>query len=71
MISGKMMNQNTQVENNEMEDEYDFSGGIREKYYQAYKQSPIIAINNLDTVKTNSDLLSYDFMEKSESKPQN
>lgn len=33
------MNPETQIENDEMLPEYDLSGGIRGKYYEAYKQA--------------------------------
>jgi len=39
------MNPETQIENDEMLPEYDFSGGVRGKYYEAYKQSQNISQN--------------------------
>ena len=42
------MNPETQIENDEMLPEYDFSGGVRGKYYEAYKQAQNIIILDPD-----------------------
>ncbi|TYQ28799.1 hypothetical protein [Pseudanabaena sp. UWO310] len=41
------MNPETQIDNDEMLPEYDFSGGVRGKYYEAYKQAQNIAQNTI------------------------
>jgi hypothetical protein len=35
------------IDNDEMLPEYDFSGGVRGKYYEAYKQSQSISRNTI------------------------
>lgn len=42
------MNPETQIDNDEMLPEYDFSGGVRGKYYPAYKQSQNTIVLNPD-----------------------
>ena len=41
------MNPETQIDNDEMLPEYDFSGGVRGKYYEAYKQAQNISQNTI------------------------
>ena len=41
------MNPETQIDNDEMLPEYDFSGGVRGKYYEAYKQAQNIPQNTI------------------------
>ena len=41
------MNPETQIENDEMLPEYEFSGGVRGKYYEAYKQAQNIPQNTI------------------------
>lgn len=65
-----MMNRKIQVDSNEIEDEYDFSKGVRGKYFEAYKQSQSI-VTNQDTSEINCNLLNSNPMEKSEPKCQN
>jgi hypothetical protein len=42
------MNPETQIENDEMLPEYDFSGGVRGKYYAAYQQSQNVIVLDPD-----------------------
>jgi hypothetical protein len=65
-----MMNHKIQVDSDEIADEYDFSKGVRGKYFEAYKQSQCIVISQ-DTSKINCNLLNSNPMEKSEPKCQN
>jgi hypothetical protein len=65
-----MMNRKIQVDSDEIEDEYNFSKGVRGKYFEAYKQSQIIVISQ-DTGEINCNLLNSNSMEKSEPKCQN
>ena len=37
--------------NDEMRPEYDFSGGVRSKYFEAYKQSTNIIVLELDVAE--------------------
>ena len=41
------MNPETHIDNDEMLPEYDFSGGVRGKYYEAYKQAQNIPQNTI------------------------
>jgi hypothetical protein len=39
------------VVNDEMREEYDFSGGVRGKYYEAYKQSTNVVVLEPDVAE--------------------
>ena len=41
------MHPEDQIDNDEMLSEYDFSGGVRGKYYEAYKQAQNISQNTI------------------------
>ena len=46
------MNQEPEMtDNNEMRTEYDFSGGVRGKYYEAYMQSSNVVILDPDVAE--------------------
>lgn len=46
------MNQESEMTaSNEMRPEYDFSGGVRAKYYEAYVQSSNVIILDLDVAE--------------------
>lgn len=65
-----MMNFKVQGDSNEIEDEYDFSKGVRGRYFEAYKQSQSIVIS-LDTSEINCNLINSNPMEQSEPNCQN
>lgn len=52
------MNPETQIDNDEMLSEYDFSGGVRGKYYEAYKQAQNISQNTINTIVLDPDVAS-------------
>lgn len=52
------MNPETQIDNDEMLPEYDFSGGVRGKYYEAYKQAQNISQNTINTIVLDPDVAS-------------
>ena len=45
------MHQETNLESYEMEPEYDFSGGIRGKYYEAYQHSSNVIVLEPDVAE--------------------
>lgn len=57
ITSESNMNKNNSAENpatpdDDMKPEYDFSGGVRGKHYQAYRQGHSVTIHNMDGTKT-------------------
>jgi hypothetical protein len=46
-----MSQESEAVVNNEMREEYDFSGGVRGKYYEAYKQSTNVVVLEPDVAE--------------------
>jgi hypothetical protein len=46
-----MSQESEAVVNDEMREEYDFSGGVRGKYYEAYKQSTNVVVLEPDVAE--------------------
>lgn len=56
-MSENNMNKNNPIENlaaddDGMQPEYDFSGGVRGKHYKAYRQGHSVTVHNKDGTKT-------------------